>query len=313
MRRLIFAYICCFYVAAHSWLHCVDYPQNAPLTVNSIQNNLCSAWPRGASSSLVFGLDIGLDYIPNDSAPCRFKPGSEYVLYEANKTYRILWPAKNHQSDACTNPYIPDTQLKLFFYPGELSKTDPPLSIWTENQFLIKDFRLNGKGFQNCPDFCSNTDKAPCFGEFSPPNVGYFKALWLWEFNKGQFYTSCFDVRVHASPSEFTTLPPTTRSPTFPPTTQPPTTRSPTFPPTTQPPTSCARQYQQCGGQGFSPVSCCGQLTCVRNSNWYSQCLAPSTCVGLFRQCGGRGYTGPTNCCDGSCKAFNELYSQCAI
>ncbi|KAJ3029043.1 hypothetical protein HDV00_009805 [Rhizophlyctis rosea] len=62
------------------------------------------------------------------------------------------------------------------------------------------------------------------------------------------------------------------------PTTSPTTTRanSPSTP-TNKPPTtggSCANQkYAQCGGQGFTGLTCCKDSTCKATNQWYSQCL----------------------------------------
>lgn len=167
----------------HSWLHCLDYDNKASLKVGAIQNNLCKKYPRGITDSVVFGNDVGFDYIPKSDIACKFGPGSLVPMVK-NTKYRLIWPAKNHRADTCTNPYIPDNQLKLFLIPGKITDKDPLLSTWSKSEFLINDFKANGgPGFQNCPDFCTNTDKAPCFGDFQFPATlvnGQYKALWMW-------------------------------------------------------------------------------------------------------------------------------------
>jgi hypothetical protein len=290
-------------VYSHSWLHCVDYNPNAPLKVGSIDNKQCNIFPRGVSSSTVFASDIGLDYNPTEDKPCKVGP-SQSVQYTAGKTYRLLWPAKNHKADTCTNQFIPDTQLKVFFYPGT---ADPTLSTWTKAQYLVKDFKT-GAGFQNCPDFCTDTDKAPCFGDMTIPSLpdGTYKGLWFWEFNPGQFFSHCFDVQIGSSSSS----PPSTSS--SPPSTSsaPPSTSS-SAPPSTS---SCVAQFDQCGGQNYKGLTnCCTVLKCVKSDNFYSQCLKPAgaVCADRFNQCGGEGYKGATNCCSGQCVKKDQFYSQC--
>merc|ERR1712013_824813 len=57
----------------------------------------------------------------------------------------------------------------------------------------------DGCGFQNCPKFCENTDKATCFGDFVVPTVdtsGYYTFVWYWIFNPGSPYISCFEAYI---------------------------------------------------------------------------------------------------------------------
>ncbi len=313
------------YVYGHSWLHCVDYDRGGSLNVGAINNNLCRKYPRGVTSSAVFGADVGFDYIANNAAPCKFPPGAPISLSNG-VTYRMIWPAKNHQADVCTNPFIPDTRMQLYVIPGGINQPDPTLNEWSSARFLVKDFKENGgPGFQNCPDFCPVTDRVPCFGDFQLPNLqnGPYKALWLWEFNRGQIYTHCFDFIV-GPPASSPSPTPSSSSPT--PSSSSPTPGKPTIKPTgkptgkptsikpTQSPSNCVKQYDQCGGNNFQGITkCCGSLTCQKLNDFYSQCvLAPgNNCVGRFLKCGGRGYTGPTNCCAGSCKTINDFHSQC--
>ena len=187
-------------VYAHSWLHCVDYDQSAPLNVRTIQNNLCGFFPRGITASTVFGVDYGFDHNPSN-AVCKFPQQNDFRPVYKNKKYRILWPAKNHQSDVCTNSFIPDTRLQMFAFKVESRSTpDPVLSTWATAANLFFDIKKeNGKGFQNCPDFCSDTDKAPCFADINYNNIkgsGFYRILWLWEFNQNQLYSHCYDIEL---------------------------------------------------------------------------------------------------------------------
>merc|ERR1711933_213368 len=60
----------------------------------------------------------------------------------------------------------------------------------------------DGCGFQNCPKFCENTDRATCFGDFVVPTVdteGYYTFVWYWIFNPGSPYISCYEAYVKPS------------------------------------------------------------------------------------------------------------------
>merc|ERR1719356_1321510 len=74
---------------------------------------------------------------------------------------------------------------------------------------LVKDWQegctpgADGCGFQNCPKFCENTDRATCFGDFVVPTVdteGYYTFVWYWIFNPGSPYISCYEAYIDAEP-----------------------------------------------------------------------------------------------------------------
>jgi len=98
---------------------------------------------------------------------------------------------------------------------------------------LVKDWQENcnagedGCGFQNCPKFCENTDKATCFGDFEVPIVdssGYYTFVWYWIFNPGSPYITCWEAYIEAdgtatapsapSPGNDDPTPPPTPAPT---------------------------------------------------------------------------------------------------
>jgi hypothetical protein len=60
------------------------------------------------------------------------------------------------------------------------------------------------KGFQNCPNFCTNPDKATCTGCFYiPKNVqvgATYTFIWTWEFNGvSDQYSSCWEATIVGS------------------------------------------------------------------------------------------------------------------
>ena len=264
---------------SHSWLHCVDYDPTASLAVGSIRNSFCRAYARGVSNTASFGADVGYNYQPIQNRACRNPFQGSVVTFSRGKTYRMLWPAKNHIAASCTNPFIRDQSLRLYFYPvTNLNSSDPGFTTWASSIYLFYDFKRDGKGFQNCPDACPEVDRLPCFGDIYIPTtlpVGLYKALWVWIFNPNERFTHCFDIRVVTNSG--TTKAPTARPTTKAPTTRTPTTRAPTIrAPTTKVPTtqSCSARFQQCGGIGWNGPKCCQTgLVCTVQSNYYSQCV----------------------------------------
>jgi len=196
---LIFVF-CISHVWSHSWIHCVDYDIDASLKVDQIRSSFCSAWARGIDKNAIFGQDYGFNYQPKEQQVCRDPYDvSRVISLKIGQKIRILWPAKNHVAASCTNPYIKDQSLRLYAYPvQDLKESDPSWSVWRKDQYLVYDFSL-GKGFQNCPDFCPTTDRVPCFGDVViPENItkGWNKFLWAWNFNPGEWYTTCFDTYI---------------------------------------------------------------------------------------------------------------------
>ena len=250
--------------AAHSWLHCVDYDPTALLTVGKIDSSFCRVWPRGISPTAPFGEDRGYDYRPTDLRPCRDQYAGRMATYRPGQRIRLLWPAKNHVAASCTNPNIPRGKLQLYAYPVmNATQPDPTFTSWTNALHLIYDFDASGKGFQNCPDFCPQMDRVPCFGDLTfPSNLrsGIYKMIWVWNFNINEWFTHCFDVTISG----------TTKAPTRTPTAKAPTAKAPTA---KAPTAVCSQAYQQCGGQGWTGSRCCvSGTTCVFQNVHYSQC-----------------------------------------
>jgi hypothetical protein len=127
--------------------------------------------------------------------------------YKAGSTVCLAWPSKNHVAATCTNQYIPDTGLELY-HGGVTGSSDPAQSAfkqnlvrnWTEHKNGVIDF----KGFQRCPNFCSNMDKSLCTQCFTVPSnlqVGKtYTFQWYWTFNQGsEPYTSCWEAQIVSS------------------------------------------------------------------------------------------------------------------
>lgn len=207
-------------IQAHSWTRCTDY--KATITGGDYDESECDGWIRGWEfDNILFGSDRGINFqvgVGGGQALCQNtlsgSAANDYNLrsdkathYTAGSTVRLVWPAKNHANYECSQN-IPDTSMKLFMNPNVDPTADLPntASTMTDNGYvLVADFQegcapgSDGCGFQNCPKFCENTDKATCFGDFVVPDVdasGYYTFVWYWIFNPGTPYISCFEAYI---------------------------------------------------------------------------------------------------------------------
>jgi len=206
---LAFLTLCLCSVYAHSWVQCADYTQE---NANSWNAGSCRGWPRGYNrifqqASYQFGADVGYNYQPSENKACRDPPASnDYTstypaaTYASGQRVCLAWPAKNHVAANCTNQYIPDNGVKVY-RSGVNPSSDLSLSGFRQN--LIADLGAasggNQRGFQHCPSFCSNMDKAFCEGCFALPSLasGKYTFLWLWAFNSNtDLYSSCWDITI---------------------------------------------------------------------------------------------------------------------
>lgn len=209
---------------AHSWVRCSDY--KAEITGGDYDESQCEGWIRGWEyDGVTFGQDRGINYqveVGGGQSLCQrsmtgsssnnygFANTDKIPSYTAGSSVRVVWPAKNHANYECFN-YIPDTSMKLFFNPNVNPSADLPNTESTmiaQGYELVKDWHdgcsagEDGCGFQNCPKFCENTDKATCFGDFTVPNVdtsGYYTFVWYWIFNPGSPYITCWEAYIEKS------------------------------------------------------------------------------------------------------------------
>ena len=297
-------------IQAHSWIACADYSVSASTSI--YDETACLGFARGYAqfATSTFGEDRGFNYDTTmDKAPCKVPFDSlsyshkyHSAVYRPNSRVRLIWPAKNHVADTCTNPYIPDTQLKLFFHCNGPNKYTT-LRDFLRNSRQVIDWKTEGnrRGFQNCANFCANPDKAVCHQDFTMPVLPQNTTctfLWFWEFNPNSPpYTACWDISTNPNPP----------------------TPSPT------PAGSCANLYDQCGGNNWRGATCCRTGVCRAQNEWYSQCIpAPQPTppltppptercpTRLWNQCGGIDFNG-RKCCpeNAQCVVFNEYFHQC--
>ncbi len=197
---------------AHSWVGCTDYRalNTSYLALGAFDRSLCMGYPRNFQTQHTqeltngWAIDTGYDW---EHAQCHFGYSStEYsdttpmAVYTAGSVVHISHPSKNHVADTCTNPFISSTSLQL------LMSSEPMVDTFDMNVTMVGEDHANGQidhmGFQNCFQFCANMDKAHCLTSWSLPIVktpGRYSFMWLWQFNTGQFYSTCFDAMVLVS------------------------------------------------------------------------------------------------------------------
>jgi len=203
-------------VYSHSWLHCTNYVGD----LETFEPENCLGNPRPLSSGNnvndnSFGQDIGMNYQPganrcqgnvNNGLDANYPNGIQ--TYETGRSYTLAWPPKNHVAAECTNPFIPDAFLKLYMAPHN-GATDPDQDTFREMQVpasFSDNPHANGvidfQGFQNCPRFCDNMDKALCTGDFVIPEgtaPGVYTFQWYWGFNSdADLYSTCYEAEVVA-------------------------------------------------------------------------------------------------------------------
>lgn len=255
-------------VRAHSWVSCADYDPSA--STSAFQSSACRGFSRGSPQFFtpLFGQDRGFNYQPGSNDPVcivdfdRNSYSSAYPApqYKPGSKIRVVWPAKNHVADRCTNQWIPDTTFQLWMNCDDFgTKRNPSLRTFLQTAQLVIDWKRDGnaKGFQNCPKFCDNPDKAVCHQDFTMP-AGLDKKrclfVWYWVFNQGTTpYTACWDINVDPVPTS-------------------------TAAGGGNGAATCRNAvWGQCGGRAFNGDPCCPTGTrCVEVNEWYAQCRPPN-------------------------------------
>eukprot|EP01084_Bolivina_argentea_P312838 541653_1 len=223
--------------SAHSWVRCTDYA--AEITGGDYDEDQCKGWIRDWSfDNTEFGVDRGinfqteigsggalcggnsLDGTPETDYASDYANSNKLAQYIAGSTVRVVWPAKNHANYECFGN-IPDNSMKLFMNTNtnptaDIANIQGAANMEAKGYRLIKDWQegctpgSDGCGFQNCPKFCENTDRATCFGDFVVPSdvsSGYYTFVWYWIFNPGSPYISCWEAYIDASGSGAPTTP----------------------------------------------------------------------------------------------------------
>ena len=255
-------------VTAHSWVGCSDYKINTQYDKEYYNHTNCEGYPRCAWNSLLdqeksgFGADSDMQFTRDPNACQCYKDNAKAYTkeapmahYDAGQTVCLAYPAKGHVADIChTNVFIPDTGVVISI--SKLANTETyDIDIPHQNGKHQKG-QSDYKGYQNCPKFCENADRALCTMCFKlDDNIdpGTYSLRWKWEFNPGEFYVTCWEASIgnmttpcDDKPHTYTPKPSTTQSSISPstpavttmtPTTSIPLTDEPTNSPDTPIPT----------------------------------------------------------------------------
>ena len=198
---------------AHSWVGCTNYATTSTdyLTLGDFDRSKCRGYPRKFQNQynqeLIngWGIDSGYDW-EHDTCKISFESGdytdtTPMAIYYSNEIIHVSHPAKNHVADTCTNPFIGSTSMKL-----KMSKVSKQDTFDVDVPMIGGDHQpgvIDHLGYQNCYKFCENKDKSHCLTSWQLPAVtiaGRYSFIWLWEFNPGQIYSSCFDALILLSP-----------------------------------------------------------------------------------------------------------------
>jgi len=199
-------------VQAHSWLDCTNYQMFQGERVTKFDAAKCLGYARCGTTQAKagFGMDTGFNH-HDKTCQCARNADNAYSTQAPMAQYRpgqrvcLAYPAKNHVAETCTNAYIPDNGVRILRSAGPVNMRDGTDSFSREYNHLNgkhTNGQIDYKGFQNCPDFCSNMDKAVCtmcFDLEADIAPGTYSFQWQWQFNTGDFYSTCWEATIAGS------------------------------------------------------------------------------------------------------------------
>eukprot|EP00953_Heterococcus_sp_UTEX-ZZ885_P016815 9441-Heterococcus_DN1.PRE.1 len=215
VRAAILALLPC--AAAHSWIACTDVQgirdkQQAPrgraeddAARLTYDDSKCHGYARGWHRYVTpaFGVDMGYNYQTKGGPLCQWGAddySAQYgrATYKAGDTICIQHPSKNHVATEA-NIWMPDTSMKVYRTQGPGQN---PTDIANMVELFVHDGAhvkgvVDYKGYQNCPGFMENNDKAVCTACFDlgqTTQEGIYGLAWVWTFNELETpYTTCWD------------------------------------------------------------------------------------------------------------------------
>jgi hypothetical protein len=215
MFKILLSAILPLLISAHSWAECTDYKINNDTDKYYFNKDNCLARPRCAWNAVLdedksgFGADSAMQFVRDvNSCQCEKNNLKNYTIeapmakYVSGQEVCIAYPAKNHVAEECQvsphfNKFLPDGGLtiKMTSLPNsEIYDMEMP----NKNGVHVKN-TIDYNGFQNCPKFCENPDRAlctVCFNLHDNTTEGIYSFKWVWEFNPGEYYVTCWDALI---------------------------------------------------------------------------------------------------------------------
>lgn len=196
---------------AHSWVECTNYEISNLKDFAEFDRSKCSGYPRNFKTQFEkgFGIDTGYnwahDFCRDPYVPTDYKLDSTMMAqFTPGQTIFISHPSKNHVADTCTNQFIPSESFKVLM-SSTIEQDTFDVSLQMEGPEHTNGV-IDYLGYQNCYKFCENQDKSTCVSGWKLPDdiqEGIHSFKWIWEFNKNEFYTNCFDAYISGSVSSF--------------------------------------------------------------------------------------------------------------
>ncbi|KAF9334868.1 hypothetical protein BG006_001338 [Podila minutissima] len=133
------------------------------------------------------GKDVGSNETRAD--PPEKAYGGKYgamTVTSVGKKLCVRWPAKNHAEENESD------KLMVLINLAKEGGKDP-------SQDVLTDSLVVGIPYKNC-DKGPVPDERPCGGCFTVPSraPGIYTLQWRWMLNKGEWYTSCADIKIEA-------------------------------------------------------------------------------------------------------------------
>ena len=206
---------------AHSWVSCTNYQLTNEYPKDTTTNNSympisnsinyeidkCLGFSRNyqlqysSDINRGFGYDTGYNF---RSEQCKYSYDSNYyssdipmAKYTPGSSVCLTYPSKNHVAATCTSKNILDNGMRI--YRSVQKSTDDFSKEYNHLNGKHQIDTIDYRGFHNCPGFCNNMDKTVCYMCFnleSDIESGIYSFKWVWEYNPGELYSTCWDAEI---------------------------------------------------------------------------------------------------------------------
>eukprot|EP01135_Chromosphaera_perkinsii_P011796 Nk52_evm42s2496 gene=Nk52_evmTU42s2496 len=199
------------YVHSHSFVQCTDYRppgslHSAPPVI--LDNSYCYGYARGYTIYDQQGdgyahrpKSTGYSCDPNHQQRGADRYTQKYPMasYRRGRDVCIEFPARNHAisgpNGEFNGPWLNSGNVEIYWSEANTNCDSP--------QSVMNTRRLAQTAFSDCaPDsdlLENNSNDRPCRGCFTIPadsELGHRYFQWVWEFNIGEWYSTCWDAMI---------------------------------------------------------------------------------------------------------------------